>query len=151
MHTHAFMHAFIYRYYVHLGRATSGPRARSGPRRPSVRPITQLGNDIAIRPAKPQPKNTGFMSEITCRVNVRTNGTFRSVSRIAMQITAIAKKREAHYPVRCTATFHPLTHRSVHSDTISTSQESILAMQQLRPKTIHSHFHQRLKPGSHRR
>ena len=36
------------------GRATSGPRARSGPRRPSVRPVTLLGNNIAIRPAKPQ-------------------------------------------------------------------------------------------------
>ena len=36
------------------GRATSGPRARSGPRRPSVRPATLLGNNIAIRPAKPQ-------------------------------------------------------------------------------------------------
>ena len=36
-------------------RATSGPRARSGPRRPSVRPATLLGNNIAIRPAKPQP------------------------------------------------------------------------------------------------
>ena len=37
-------------------RATSGPRARSGPRRPTVRPATLLGNNIAIRPAKPQPK-----------------------------------------------------------------------------------------------
>ena len=34
-------------------RPTSGPRARSGPRRPSVRPATLLGNNIAIRPAKP--------------------------------------------------------------------------------------------------
>ena len=54
-------------------RATSGPRARSGLRRPSFRPATLLGNNIAMRPAKPQPKNTGFMSEITRRVNVRTN------------------------------------------------------------------------------
>ena len=43
------------------GRATSGPRARSGPRRPSVRPATLLGNNMAIRPAKPQPKNVRFM------------------------------------------------------------------------------------------
>ena len=37
------------------GRATSGPRARSGPRRSTVRPATLLCNNIAIRPAKPQP------------------------------------------------------------------------------------------------
>ena len=55
------------------GRATSGPRARSGPRRPSVRPATLLGNNIAIQPAIPQQTNAGFMSEITHRVNVRTN------------------------------------------------------------------------------
>ena len=42
------------------GRATSGPRARSGPRRPSVRPATLHGNNIAIRPAKPQPKKCRF-------------------------------------------------------------------------------------------
>ena len=35
------------------GRATSGPGARSGPRRPSVRPATLIGKNIAIRPAKP--------------------------------------------------------------------------------------------------
>ena len=54
------------------GRATSGPRARSGPRRHSVRPATLLGNNIALRPAIPQQTNAGFMSEITHRVNVRT-------------------------------------------------------------------------------
>ena len=48
-------------------RATSGPRARSGPRRPSVRPATLLGNNIAIRPAKPQPTKAGLMSVITSR------------------------------------------------------------------------------------
>ena len=53
-------------------RATSGPRARSGPRRPSVRPATLLGNNIAIWPAKPQPKIAGFMSEITRRVRTNT-------------------------------------------------------------------------------
>ena len=45
---------------VTQSRATSGPRARSGPRRPSVRPATQLGNNIAIRPAKPQPIKCRF-------------------------------------------------------------------------------------------
>ena len=40
--------------HIEHGRATSGPRARSGPRRPSVRPATLLGNNIAIWPAKPQ-------------------------------------------------------------------------------------------------
>ena len=34
--------------------------------------------------------------------------------------------------------------RPVHSDTDSTSLESILATMQLRAKTIHSHFHHRL-------
>ena len=47
------------------GSTTAGPRARSGPRRPSVRPATLLGNNIAIRPAKPQPKtNAGFISDV---------------------------------------------------------------------------------------
>ena len=41
--------------YIH-GRATSGPRARSGPRRPSVRPATLRGNNMAIRPANPSQK-----------------------------------------------------------------------------------------------
>ena len=46
--------------HVDHGRATSGPRARSGPRGPSVRPATLLGNNMAIRPAKPQPKQCRF-------------------------------------------------------------------------------------------
>ena len=54
-------------YTLSQSRATSGPRARSGPRRPSVRPATLLGNNIAIRPAKSQPTKAGFMSEITSR------------------------------------------------------------------------------------
>ena len=45
---------------VGQSRATSGPRARSGPRRPSVRPATLRGNNIAIRPAKPQPNKSRF-------------------------------------------------------------------------------------------
>ena len=50
---------------INQRRATSGPRARSGPRRPSVRPATLLGNNIAIRPAKPQPpKNAGFITDV---------------------------------------------------------------------------------------
>ena len=52
---------------VDHGRATSGPRARSGPRRPSIRPATLLGNNIAIRPAKPQPK-TNLVSWAELRV-----------------------------------------------------------------------------------
>ena len=47
------------------GRATSGPRARSGPRRPSIRPATLLGNNIAIRPAKPQPTKLWFHEQVT--------------------------------------------------------------------------------------
>ena len=47
-------------YGLNQSRATSGPRARSGPRRPSVRPATLLGNNIAIRPAKPQPNKSRF-------------------------------------------------------------------------------------------
>ena len=50
---------------VEYGRATSGPR------RPSVRPATLLSNNIAIRPAKPQPKNAGFMSEMTRRTDTK--------------------------------------------------------------------------------
>ena len=46
-----------------------GPRARSGPRRPNVRPATLLGNDIEIRPPKTQPKNYGFLSEKTRAAN----------------------------------------------------------------------------------
>ena len=38
--------------------------------------------------------------------------------------------------------------RPVHADTNSASPGSILAMQQLHTKTIHSHFHQRLQPGT---
>ena len=53
--------------HVFHGRATSGPRARSGPRRPSVRPASLFGNIIAIRPAKPQLKKSGFMGEFTRR------------------------------------------------------------------------------------
>ncbi len=41
-------------YYVKQGSATSGPRARSGPRRPCVRPATLIFINNAIRPAKPQ-------------------------------------------------------------------------------------------------
>ena len=49
-------------------RATSGPRARSGPRRPSVRPATLLDNNIAIRPAKPQPSVVAsLMNEFASR------------------------------------------------------------------------------------
>ena len=47
-------------------------RATSGPRRPSVRPATLLGNNIAIWSAKPQPKNAGVMNDIMRHVNVRT-------------------------------------------------------------------------------
>ena len=37
----------------------------------------------------------------------------------------------------------------VHSDTNSTSLGSILATQKLRVKTVYSHFHQCLQPGTH--
>ena len=56
--------------------AGSGPRARSGPRSPSVRPATLLGNNMATRPAKPQPKNAGFMNEITRRPYTRSTASF---------------------------------------------------------------------------
>ena len=38
------------------GRATSGLGVRPGPRRPSVRPATLFDSNIAIWPAKTQPK-----------------------------------------------------------------------------------------------
>ena len=49
----------------------------------------------------------------------------------------------AQYPVRWTAlsALHFTHGRPAHSGTNSTSQGSILATQQLRAKTIHSHFH----------
>ena len=51
-------------YVLMQRRATSGPRARSGPRRSCVRPATLFGNNMAIRPAKPQTKNAGFMRKM---------------------------------------------------------------------------------------
>ena len=57
-------------YTLDQGRATSAPQARYDPWRSIVRPATLLVYNIAIRPAKPKPKNAGFISEITRGVNV---------------------------------------------------------------------------------
>ena len=83
-------------YTLHHGQATSGPRARSGPRRPSVRPATLLGNIIAIRPAKAQTTKFRFHEwHYASRKCTHWKQTFWPVPRIALQITAIANQFQA--------------------------------------------------------
>ena len=58
---------------MYNGRAISGPRSRSAPRRPSVRLATLLAIPLQSGPRNLSQKSAGFMSEITRRVNVRNN------------------------------------------------------------------------------
>lgn len=50
------LHSLIVSNHLDQGRATSGPRAISGPWRPGVWPVTLPGINTAIRPAKPKER-----------------------------------------------------------------------------------------------